>query len=134
MTRAELIERLEKAECADRELDADIDIFLFGGETVWNMANYTMEMYPASRRASKNHVGGFANEHVPLYTASLDAAIALVERCTGENWQIQKMDEGDPVQWYDAMLGEEWCQHKSAPPALLICLFRALQAKEGNDV
>ena len=96
MRRAEIIERLEKAEGPDRELDADIDIFLFGGETVWKQANYTMEMYPASRRASKNHVGGFANEHVPLYTASLDSAIALVERTLpGWGFYLRSDKEGN---------------------------------------
>lgn len=77
---SELIDRVEKATGPDRDLDAEIDVALFGGETVWKQANYTMESYPASRRPSKQHVGGFANEHVPPYTASLDAVVALVEK------------------------------------------------------
>lgn len=83
---ADLIDRMEKLEGPDREVDADLDVALFGGETVWKQANYTMESYPASRRLSKYHVGGFANEHVPIYTASLDAAAALVERVLPGWW------------------------------------------------
>ena len=77
---ANLLSRLQGLTAPDREVDAEIDTTLFGGETVWKQANGTMEMYPASRRASKTHIGGFANEHVPPVTASLDATVALCER------------------------------------------------------
>jgi hypothetical protein len=75
-----LIERVRGLEGPDRETDAEVDVAVFGGETVWTPTRYTNEQFPASRRPSKHHVGGFENEHVPTYTASLDAVIALIER------------------------------------------------------
>ena len=84
-----LIERVRGLTGADREVDAEIDVALFGGETVWLTTKYTMEQYPASRRPSKSHVGGFAKEHVPLVTASVDAAMALAEKVKpGWFWHI----------------------------------------------
>ena len=81
MTLSSLIKRLEEAEgLIDLELDAEIDIFLFGGETIWKQISGSMDMVPASRRPSKHHIGGFANEHVPRYSSSIDAAISLAER------------------------------------------------------
>ena len=49
----ELLERVRRAPGPDRELDAEIDIALFGGETVWKQANYTMDMHPSSKRQQK---------------------------------------------------------------------------------
>ena len=73
--------RLVAATGPDRELDGDICVVLDGGgEIVWLTQNYIMERYPARRISRSNYVGGFANEHVPLFTASNDAIIALIER------------------------------------------------------
>jgi len=69
--------RIREATDPDRELDGDILVAIKGGEIVWKTANYTMEQYPAHRYASKHHLGGFANEHVPHLTGSLDACRAL---------------------------------------------------------
>jgi hypothetical protein len=82
-----LIERVRGLEGPDREVDAEIDVVVFGGETVWTPTRYTNEQFPASRRPSKHHVGGFENEHVPTYTASLDAVVSLIERELPE-WTI----------------------------------------------
>lgn len=82
-----LQERVRSAEGPDIELDAAIDVTIFGGETVWKTTNYTMEQYPASRRPSLNHVGGFANEYVPRVTSSIDACMALISTLL-PNWWI----------------------------------------------
>lgn len=152
---SELLSRIEQASGPDREIDAYIDVLLFGGETVWKQANYTMEMYPASRRASKNHIGGFANEHVPLYTASLDATVALVERML-PGCEICLTDvhpdflrPGEPKHLVELMCGLKWVKYdaypepkyettgsgkaNSRPLALLTALFRALSAREAKD-
>jgi hypothetical protein len=73
----------------DRELDAAIDVAMFGGETIWKTANYTMERYPASRRPSAAHLGGFVNDHVPLVTSSVDAALALIPK----GWALSDMHD-----------------------------------------
>jgi hypothetical protein len=77
-TLLELADRCEKATGPDRELDCEIVVAVGGGEIVWKQANYTMEAYPAHRVPSANHLGGFANEPVPAFSASLDAAMQLV--------------------------------------------------------
>jgi hypothetical protein len=74
----DLAARIERAEGPDRALDAEIAAAVYGGEIVWKMTNYTMESYPARRYASAQHVGGYGNDHVPEYTASIDAAMQLV--------------------------------------------------------
>lgn len=82
-----LQKRIREAIGPDRELDGDIIVALKGGEIVWKMANYTMEQYPAHRYPSKNHLSGFANEHVPLLTASIDACVAL-QRAVLPGWSL----------------------------------------------
>lgn len=129
-----LAERCEKATGPDRELDADLDVALFGGVTVWKQANYTMESYPASRRESKHHVGGFVNNHVPLYTASLDAAIALVERMKpgwGFYLRSDKEGHGCGLVYPDAFRVTP-CHCMGATPAIAVCLalFRALESSD----
>ncbi|WPM80871.1 hypothetical protein R5W60_05330 [Brucella pseudintermedia] len=86
---SDLITRLSKLDAPDREVDAEIDVLFFGGETVWKQANYTMEQFPASKRSSKHHICGYAYECVLAYTASVDAAIALAERVLpGWTWTL----------------------------------------------
>lgn len=132
----DIIERLERATGGDRELDADIDVALFGGETVWKQANYTMEMYPASRRASKAHVGGFANEHVPAVSSSIDAAVALIDRLkpgsTMDLWFGPK-EQHVVLMPPDADEPEFRARSASRPIAILLGLFRAISTKETGD-
>lgn len=67
----------------------------------------------------------------PAYTASIDAALALVERVQpGCDWGIDKTDEGDPEEWFDAVVGEGFSQHRTAPLAILLALLRSI---EGGD-
>lgn len=94
-----LIRRIEALSEPDRFLDAEIDTVLFGGETEWLTANYTMEAYPATRRPSASHVGGFAKEPVPRYTASLDDAISLVLKAL-PGWTIANIGQDDRKGWH----------------------------------
>lgn len=95
MTRAELLalaDRAEWAEGADRELDAEIAVAVYGGEIVWKTANYIMDPYPARRYPSAAHVGGYCNGHIPAFTTSLDAALSLVPE--GWGWQMRRSHHG----------------------------------------
>lgn len=78
-----LLERVRNATGSDRELDAEIAQAVEGVEIQWRQANGTMEMYPVQRYPSTAHAAGFGIGPVPEYTASIDAALALVERVLG---------------------------------------------------
>jgi hypothetical protein len=65
---------------------------------------------------------------LPEFTASMDAALALVERVSpGIAWEIAKQDEGDPEQWFDAIVGHGFAQHRTAPLAILLALLRSTE-------
>lgn len=127
-----LQERVRAASGPDIELDAAIDVAIFGGETVWKTANYTMEQYPASRRPSENHIGGFANEYVPRVTSSIDACVALVEKVLpGWHWDVARDNTAmvrDPEQ--SAFASADYVcwgnKVKSPPLALLYATLQAL--------
>lgn len=74
----ELAVRCEAAVEPDRDLETEIAVAVHGGEIVWKQANYTMDMYPARKYASADHVGGFGSAPVDACTSSLDAAMTLV--------------------------------------------------------
>ena len=132
MRRAEIIERLEKAEGFDRDIDADI---------------YIEFNIPAERVGRLDRLGGCVGwwpkdapyesaVDVPRYTASLDAAIALVERTLpGWRFAIERRANGMTLAW----LTEEDdapcipAMHSKDCHALLISLFRALEAKEAGN-
>lgn len=135
-----LIDRLSKLEGPDREADAEIDVLFFGGETVWKQANYTMEQFPASKRASKHHICGYAYEHVPAYTASVDAAIALARRL----WPDVMYRVGNHAEGYDPSLylgeilipGEtqrDYFTGVASSDAIALCIA-LLRAKEASNV
>jgi len=110
MRRAEIIERLEKADGPDRELDHAIDAMLPTGvpRHVWR----------------------------PIYTASLDAAIALVERTLpGYIWSVSDGDEHGPNALVHRPDDKSPVGDMAATPAiaLLISMFRALEAKEAGN-
>lgn len=81
----ELLERVKAATGPDRGLDADIDVALFGGETVWKQSNGTMDSHPSTKRPSKMHHGGFAFEMVPLVTGFIDHALGSAMRALPEH-------------------------------------------------
>lgn len=128
----ELLVRVEAAREPDRELDAAIDIAMFGGETIWKQTNYTMEMYPASRRPNKAFLGGIGNEHVPLVTASIDAALLLVaQKLPGAEYQLSNLYGIAHVEMpLNATNNEDMCSARrddgNMPLAILEALFRVL--------
>jgi len=139
-----LAERCERAEGPDRELDAEIAVAVLGGEIVWKTANYTMEQYPARRYASEDHIGGYGNAPVEQYSASLDAAMALVPKETF--WRLGHDGAGaDPsdfradVLWFIWPIGPKASPHQrqskaiAATPALALtaaCLRARAQGDE----
>lgn len=129
-----LQERVRSAEGADIELDAAIDVTIFGGETVWKTTRYTMEQYPASRRPSLNHVGGFANEYVPRVTSSIDACVALIEKVLpGWHWEVggdnTAMVRDPEREVFSSADFACWVGDVKSPAlALLDCLLQALIA------
>jgi len=133
-----LLARVEAATGPDRELDAAILEIMAGyrnlstdGECqIWDRGNHgywTLD-------------GDDWNERLPSPTASIDAALALVqENLPGWNWSVMSQRPqgkpfaiarvarviGDDVEGYDAI-------HDAAPLAILSALLRALiaQSKE----
>lgn len=140
----DLITRLSKLDGPDREVDAEIDVLFFGGETVWKQANYTMEQFPASKRSSKHHICGYAYECVPAYTASVDAAIALAARVLPFTHLVSTYHDdmacSVKIHCYPEGLSGEWKfdvkgDHEHLAVAYCIAILRAialLRAKEVN--
>ncbi|MEN3145711.1 hypothetical protein ABCW43_00190 [Neorhizobium sp. IRAMC:178] len=116
MTIPELIEKLEKATCPDRDIDKAITE-LFG---------------------TKNDHGvlicaGYLG--IGMFTSSIDAAVQLCERVLpGWLWLVEAggdSDYGATVVSDDSSICSDW--HKSTPAiALCIAILRALQPKEGE--
>jgi hypothetical protein len=86
-----LIQKVQAATEADRDLDAQIAVLLEGGEIVWRTAQGTMELYPVRKYSSTQHVGGVGHAPVPAYTASVDAAFMLIP----PGWRVAIMGEWD---------------------------------------
>lgn len=134
----ELLVRVERADGPDRDLDAAIDVALFGGETVWRQANYTMDNHPASKRPSTNHVGGFAFEPVPFITSNpTDAMGAVLQKFPGWSWKLVR--EGGKFSFVlrDApkleVVAPAWvCSRQEPALAILVCLLNALIAEESK--
>jgi hypothetical protein len=123
----ELRERLEAAEGPDRELDLDLAITMGTMPPEWNPEDDDRGCYvdPGSVCLSP---GVF---EAPAYTASLDSAVALVEKVLpGRDWSCVSVDST-----YSAWLGPEeeegiiWPQDNSPTPALALCtaLVKALE-------
>jgi hypothetical protein len=130
-----LAERCEQAAGPDRVLDAEIAVGLFGGEVVWKTARYTMDAYPARRVQNSDYIGGYQNAAIPVYTESLDAAIALVPE--GPCWIRQDYWRGTQRQHYQPMASIMLCGEpgkasthtgKADTPALALCAA-ALRAR-----
>lgn len=132
MTQADLIERLEKGEGADRELDGNLYVEFF---------------IPKERIGRLDQDGGVVGWwpknapyvsaiDVPRYTASLDAAISLVERMRpGAEYEITNL-YAVACATLPLNSEDEWHtgRHKggSLPRALLIALLKSLQAGDAE--
>ena len=147
---AGLIERVEKLTGPDREVDAEIDAALLGGRA---SHTFTEDCGGAKLRKSygpgtvflnpdPNDNGGHVlishHRKAAVYTASLDAAIALVERCL-PGWSGD-VDIGHPIA-DSGKVGARlfppepgWKNYagesKNSAIALLLALLRAMQKEE----
>lgn len=120
--RRELIEMLEKATGEDRDVDYRIERLLVRPEEFPDIA-----MWPPFS------IGSTFEKSIPRYTASLDAAIALVER-EGFEW-LRKSPHSMTV--YQPLTEEqdarkEWAVHHSAagPTPAIALLLALLKAKD----
>lgn len=122
---ADIIERLEKATGPDRELDAVIKLAV-AGHMIADGAEVTNVIAV---------VGGHLNDEPPAFTASIDAAIALVERMLrpdhpGMTVNLDGVYSGDHSYWYAEITwpsSERRGLAHTPASALLRALFRALQ-------
>lgn len=133
---ANLLERVEKAEGADRELDARLFAALAARDPD-RLAALIAER--ADQFPDRNvWLEGARDWQVKPYTASLDAALALVERkLPGWTWRLDSPDTpSEPA--FARLSGPErrsgvgWA--KTPALALLAALLRALIAQETEHV
>lgn len=144
MNRADLIDRLEKLTGPCRETDAWIET------EVRRLSAYAAGLNDEQR--ARWVIIGFKGEvddgsvryHSPEYTASIDAAVALVERCL-PGWK-RSIFEGHNGLWIarvtsprrelfstDYMRERDPGGSPNGAIAILIALFRALEAEGARD-
>ena len=127
---AELIERLEKAEGPDREIDADLVCVCCPGALVSQYIASDAE--PSVFHA---HALGLSDRSdVPAYTSSLDAALSLVERkLPGVHWSVSNAAVKPRANvWMPQPTRPIMGPYSSgATPALAVCLalLRALSTE-----
>ncbi|SOC45718.1 hypothetical protein SAMN05892877_117107 [Rhizobium subbaraonis] len=133
----ELIERLEKAEGPDRELDSRIWLETSPGVTrsVQHVVSATGAWPPYDIDETRDETGRLIT--VPSFTASLDAAVELAERVLpGCRWGVTQGDTPEDdfqgnvwpgVQPYQADF-DVFGYHKSAPLALCLAILKAVRA------
>lgn len=121
ITMRELLERIEKATAADRELDG----------AIWRqVVGFSPDMLPAVWP----DVGRPPSPFPPL-TASIDASLALVEKALpGWVWYLTgSSDHGVKYARFsaskDALTDAPWAEGKNLPLAILAALLRALIAQ-----
>lgn len=114
----ELIERVKAATGPDRELDEDIRIHF-------------------------DPVGSVFYSESKAYTGSIDAALALVERCL-PGWTVARMSQGDNRLWTvelregfltsygKVVIQPDHWQGTTLPLAIILALLTALDKKEEN--
>jgi hypothetical protein len=150
MTRADLIERLEKASGPDRELDARIWAHLAGVKYVSHCAAYagygaenhlTQVEFKIPPARKTQVTTGRHYPHATPVTGSIDAVVALVERELPE-WYISILIGGEglgktaayvrdkSILREDKTEGEGY--HAAPAIALCIALLKALEAQEDN--
>lgn len=132
---SELLERVKAATGPDRELDCEIAIAVDGYFTLpprWDGGPIGYGYVDAD--GTLIHPGHGGDQLVKRYTASIDAALALVERCLPEWWWLREdghsirlvgPDNGD---CYPSSVGK----HHLVPFAILSALLSALQSQAGK--
>jgi hypothetical protein len=113
----ELRERVERACGPDQHLDAEIASCLFGGEVVpaASVGGFVFKLRRISRTGD-----GYTEQLVSPVTASIDAALALVERKL--EWRVAKIE--------DLLLGRRWCCELMAIHANpQTCVYRCVEAQ-----
>jgi hypothetical protein len=137
-----LRERVEKAEGPDRELDAVIWLALIPGVTrrTTHVAHWQK---PYDIDETRDETGRLIN--VPHYTASIDAAVALIERkLPGCGWSITRYENPNiwtPATTYIAdvtlpgKIGDgamfDACSNATPALALIAALLNALENANG---
>jgi hypothetical protein len=136
---SDIIERLEKADGPDRNLDAAIAVSV--KLELLNAMNQCPTFFKVLEKDEHCAPGTFwlyqfsgaSMRTAPLYTASLDAAIALVERMLPGWDRKHKFINREHQAELTSDPDEDW-EYTSYGPndamALLISMFRALQAQE----
>lgn len=112
----DLIERLEKADGPDRELDAKLARHLAG-----DPVDHWFRLFG----------DWFTDRTIPSYTSSIDAAVALVERVLpGAEWEVTNTGRrpGATVISYERRVREG---AYASTPAIAICIA-LLRAKEAR--
>lgn len=147
MTIDELIAALESAEGPSRELDAAIFNLLDLGRGWIAFKADNCAAPPLNQRNVRMHDGWFKGrnltdkyaEDLDRFTASIDAAVALIERVL-PGWNIVKIEMIDEdAKLYECQLETKsetglvgaYGVHKSIAIALCIALLRAVKENEG---
>lgn len=138
MDLAELIERVEALDGPDREVDALVEIELRRQQAYQVGLN-------DEQRAKWRPVGGKgeveeggARYHSPVYTASLDAAVALVDRALPGSWYLigkGKTRATEPLYGAQIMFGSDEVigegEHDASPSiALVLATLKAMEKSQ----
>lgn len=137
MTRSELeglLERVEKAEGPDRELDALIEVATFKTISTDDDLIYAKPVHRDDNCAKgtfwRKSRSGASLHTAPEYTDSIDGAVALVERCL-PGWIWDASSTG--TAWVQSPGGDHFSgqiKPYKPPLAILSALLRALLAQE----
>ncbi len=139
MTISEIIERLEKADRANGQLDRELFMLHHGYTRIEQEYDSAGPRYYAW--SGEKYIGEITSIDQPQYTASIDAAVQLCERVLPDYlWGITQGTDGDlefqgnvwpNMQPFDASR-DRFGYHSKPAIALCIAILRALQPKEGE--
>jgi len=134
----ELRERVERATGPDRELDIEIAGALFELSRLTKKLQRSLGFRPGSVEPQiiiRDRFAGADTEPIPYYTASIDAALALVERkLPGAEYDITTLygvaHVDLPLNYSDQSSECGRRADGSVPLAILTALLRALESQE----